>query len=155
MTSPGYSVDPDPYGTVEAQPARAYIAPVPKPAFWQSLHVAFQGLLHVLRTERNARIEGVVGLAVVLAGLIFQISRIEWILLVVLICLVLALEMINTAIEATVDLAMPEWHALAKIAKDSAAGAVLLVTGGSVVVGVLIFGPRIWELLRRVEFFLN
>ncbi len=102
---------------------------------------------YVLRTERNARIESMVAVLVILAGLVFQISRLEWIVVVLLICLVLALEMINTAIEATVDLAMPEWHTLAKIAKDSAAGAVLLVTSGSVVVGILIFGPRLWQLL--------
>lgn len=137
MTQPLYSSNTEPYPSPR---------PVHKRAFWQSLLVAASGLRYVLRTERNARIEGVVALLVLVAGLLFQISRLEWVIIVLLISLVLALEMINTAIEATVDLAMPEWHALAKIAKDSAAGAVLLVTGGSVVVGVLIFGPRLWQL---------
>lgn len=138
MTQPISPSNTEPYTTPK---------PVSKPAFWQSLLVAASGMRYVLRTERNARIESMVAVLVILAGLVFQISRLEWIVVVLLICLVLALEMINTAIEATVDLAMPEWHTLAKIAKDSAAGAVLLVTSGSVVVGILIFGPRLWQLL--------
>jgi diacylglycerol kinase (ATP) len=108
---------------------------------------AFTGIWVLISTQRNAQIHLAIGALVVLAGLVFGIAQYEWLALVVTITLVLAAEAINTAIEAVVDLASPEYHALAKIAKDVGAGAVLICAIGSVAVGVIIFLPRIWALL--------
>jgi undecaprenol kinase/diacylglycerol kinase (ATP) len=74
-------------------------------------------------------------------GFYFQIKRIEWIILVISIALVMAMEMVNTAIEAIVDLVSPNYHPLAKVAKDVAAGCVLVTAIASVIVGVLLFYP--------------
>lgn len=116
----------------------------PKGSFGSSLAVALGGAVWVLRTERNAQIEGVIALIAVGLGLGLGISRQEWAVIFTLIGLVLGLEMVNTAIEAAVDLAHPTLHPLAKKAKDSAAGAVIIAAIASVVVGLVIFLPRLW-----------
>lgn len=108
---------------------------------WASFSAAAAGLAHVVRTQPNAWIELAAALVVILAGWWFGISGTEWAIIVVLIVLMLALEAVNTAIEATVDLAAPYWHPLARIAKDAAAGALLLVACGSVIVAAIIFLP--------------
>jgi diacylglycerol kinase (ATP) len=109
----------------------------------RSFHYAFQGLFYLFRTQQNARIELVIGAIACGLGAWLKISTSEWAVLVVTICGVLILEGLNTAIEAAVDLASPEVHPLAKTAKDVAAGMVLIAAIGSIVVGVLIFGPRL------------
>jgi diacylglycerol kinase len=98
---------------------------------------------HVLRTQRNARIHLSLALVVIVLGLWLGLSRIEW----AIIGLVLAAESFNTVAEAAVDLATAEYHPLAKIAKDVAAGAVLLMAITAVVVGLLILGPPLWAAL--------
>lgn len=116
----------------------------PKRSFWRSLCVALAGAGCVLRTERNAQLEGGIALLAIGLGLWLRITRQEWAVIFTLIALVLGLEMVNTAIEAAVDLACPEQHPLAKKAKDSAAGAVVVAAIGSVAVGLVIFLPRLW-----------
>ncbi len=106
------------------------------------------GALHTVRTQPNAWIELAATGVVLIVGGWFGLERWEWIILILLCVLVLALEAINTAVEAVVDLVSPDYHPLAKVAKDAAAGALLFVVGGSLVVAVLIFGPRLWLLLR-------
>jgi len=118
-----------------------------KVPFGRSLRIAVAGIYHVLRTERNAQWELIVGILVVIAGILFRVSPVEWAILILLICLVLALEILNTAIEAVVNLTTGEYHELAKIAKDAAAGAVLIMATGSVLIGIAIFGPRLWQLI--------
>lgn len=108
---------------------------------WGSFRAAAEGLLHVVRTQPNAWIELAAALVALGAGWWFRISGIEWAIIVVLIVLMLALEAVNTAIEAVVDLAAPNWHPLAKTAKDAAAGALLLTAIGSVIVAAIIFLP--------------
>jgi diacylglycerol kinase (ATP) len=108
---------------------------------------AFAGLWYLLRTQRNAQIHCLIAGCAVALGLLLGIARWEWIALVLTIALVLAAEGFNTALEATVDLASPARHPLAKIAKDVAAGAVLLCAIASVVVGCIIFIPHLLELL--------
>ena len=120
------------------------LRPRQKDSFWRSLGVALAGAAHVLRTERNARIEAAIALIVLGLGFWLRITPQEWTVIFVLIALVLGLEMVNTAIEAAVDLACPEQHPLAKKAKDSAAGAVVVAAIASVAVGVVIFLPRLW-----------
>jgi diacylglycerol kinase (ATP) len=113
---------------------------------WFSLRAALAGVWHTLRTQPNAWIELVALTGVTWMGWWFALTRWEWGLLGLTFCLVLALEAINTAIEAIVDLVSPQQHPLAKIAKDTAAGAMILVVLGSICVGLAIFGPRLWAL---------
>ena len=86
------------------------------------------------------------GTLAVILGFYFKISVPEWLSLVIVIGFVLILEVVNTAVETLVDLYTEEFNALAKASKDTAAGAVLLMAIVSVVVGVIIFGPRLWVL---------
>lgn len=111
---------------------------------------AFTGIWVLISTQRNAQIHLTIAALVVAAGFFFGITVAEWLALVVIITLVLAAEGVNTAIEAVVDLASPEYHALARIAKDVGAGTVLICAIGSVIVGVIIFLPRLWLLLLSV-----
>jgi len=109
---------------------------------------AFAGVGYLLTTQRNAKIHCAFAMLAVLMGLLLRISRTEWLALVLTITLVLTMEGVNTAVEAVVDLASPGYHPLAKIAKDVAAGTVLLAAIGSVVAGLLIFVPHLWPLVR-------
>ncbi|MBI3960693.1 MAG: diacylglycerol kinase family protein [Chloroflexi bacterium] len=120
-----------------------------KRSFWRSLHVALAGAGCVLRTERNAQIESGIALLAIGLGLWLRITRQEWAVIFTLITLVLGLEMVNTAIEAAVDLACPEQNPLAKKTKDSAAGAVVVAAIGSVAVGLVIFLPRLWPVVMH------
>ena len=95
----------------------------------------------MLRTQRNARIHLAVATAVVLMGLWLGVSETEWAILVLTIGVVLTAEALNTVAEAAVDLATMEYHPLAKVAKDVAAGAVLLMAIAAAIVGFLILGP--------------
>jgi len=100
-----------------------------------------------LRTQRNARIHLSVALLVIALGLWLGLNRTEWAIIILTIGLVLAAESFNTVAEAAVDLATAEYHPLAKIAKDVAAGAVLLTAITAIVVGLLILGPPLWKTL--------
>ncbi|MBL6538836.1 diacylglycerol kinase family protein [Streptococcus suis] len=113
-----------------------------------SLEFATTGLFTAFKEERNMRKHLVSAVLVILAGLIFQVSITEWLFLLLSVCLVIAFEIVNSAIENVVDLAS-DYHfsMLAKNAKDMAAGAVLFVSGFAVIVGLLIFLPKIWELI--------
>ena len=113
---------------------------------WHSLRAALAGVVHTLRTQPNAWIE-LTAIAVVFgAGWWFEIARGEWLMLILICSLILALEAVNTAVEATVDLVSPQYNPLAKIAKDAAAGAMVFAVLGSVGVAALIFGPHLWGL---------
>src|SRR5258708_6413012 len=101
----------------------------------------------MLRTQTNAWIHAVAALCAIIAGFFFGISRLEWCAVVGAIGLVLTAEGLNTAIEVVVDLASPGRHPLAERAKDVAAGAVLLAALAALVIGLLVFGPRILALL--------
>ena len=110
---------------------------------------AFRGLKVLLQTQHNARIHAVATFLVVAAGALFGISPVEWALVALAVAGVWAAEALNTAIEFLVDLASPELHPLAAKAKDVAAGAVLVAAIGSLVVGVLVFGPHVAKLLQQ------
>lgn len=114
---------------------------------WFSLRAALAGAAYTLRTQPNAWIEVVAVMVVIGLGLGLRVNAGEWGLLGLTFCLVLACEALNTAVEAVVDLVSPEYHPLAKIAKDSAAGAMIFVVVGSLCVALAIFGPRLWALL--------
>src|SRR5438874_225461 len=106
-----------------------------------SFRFAFAGIAYLLRTQRNARIHVIVGLIACALAAWLHISRTDWGLLLLTIACVLILEGLNTAIEAVVDLASPQLHPLAKIAKDVTAGMVLIAAIASIGVGLLILGP--------------
>ncbi len=110
---------------------------------------AFRGLWYVLRTQRNMRVHLVIAALAILTGIILHISAIEFALIFVTITVVFTAEMFNTVFELCVDLASPEYHPLAKIAKDVAAAAVLLSAIFAVVVGLFVFVPHLWVLIRR------
>ncbi len=108
---------------------------------------ASEGLLYMVKSQRNARIHGVLtGVALALA-LWLGLSAIEWAILILTIGFVFATEAINTAIEATIDLVSPNYHPLAKIAKDAAAGAVLVAALSALTVAVFLFIPKLAFLL--------
>lgn len=109
----------------------------------RSFGFALEGISYVIRTQRSARIQLAIGAAVLALAAWMRITALEWAVLVLAIALVLALEALNTAIELTVTLASPERHPLAKAAKDVAAGMVLIAAIASVVVGLVILGPRL------------
>ena len=109
----------------------------------RSFGYAFEGVAYILRTQRNARIELAFAIAAVLLAAWLGISAIEWTVLVLTIVIVLALEWMNTALELAVSLASPEVHPSAKAAKDVAAACVLLGAAASVLVGLLLFIPRL------------
>ncbi|WP_328160123.1 diacylglycerol kinase family protein [Cytobacillus praedii] len=106
------------------------------------------GIRSVIMNERNMKIHLGISLIVILTGLWLSLSMLEWLFIILAIGGMLSLEMINTAIERAVDLVTDQYHPLAKDAKDIAAGAVLLYAIMSVIIGVIIFVPKIWVLLK-------
>jgi len=111
--------------------------------FLRSFLYAFRGVGVLVRTQRNARVHLLAVAVVVVAGLLLGLSRVEWLVVTLVCTLVLALEGINTAVEAVVDLASPQYHELARRAKDVAAGAVLIAALGALIVAALIVLPRL------------
>lgn len=107
----------------------------------KSFKYAFAGWWYVLRTQRNAWIHALISLAVFAVGLWLQISLSDWAILILAMMAVWVAEFMNTALEAVVDMTMPEYHPLAKVAKDVAAAAVLVGAIGSVLIGLLLLGP--------------
>jgi diacylglycerol kinase len=114
----------------------------------KSFRYAITGWWYVVRTQRNAWIHAVVSLVVIVLAFWLQLSRVEWSMIILTIALVWTAEFLNTALEAVVDLASPGRHEQAKICKDVGAAAVLIAAGASVMVGLLILGPPLWEYLR-------
>lgn len=110
-------------------------------SFLRALRFASQGIVYLLKTQWNARIHLLATLVVLVVGLWLGISRIEWAIIVLTCSLVMSIEAINTAIEASVDLSSPEIHPLAKTAKDVGAAAVLITAIAAVVIGLIIFLP--------------
>ena len=108
-----------------------------------SFKYAFQKIASAFKTERNMKIHVTAVVLVTIAGLFFKISKIEWMICIILFGMVISLELANTAIETTVDIAMPEKNEKAKLAKDIAAGAVLVCAFISVIIGGMIFVPKI------------
>ena len=113
------------------------------PSLLHSFNFAFEGVIHVLRTQRNMRIHFAVAAGVLVAAVAVGVDRVELIALLLAIAFVLIAEMINTAVEAAIDVATTAFDPLAKLAKDIAAGAVLIATVTAVAVGYLVFSERI------------
>ncbi|EFI69563.1 diacylglycerol kinase family protein [Lysinibacillus sp. HST-98] len=109
--------------------------------YLRSFGYAFEGIITASK-EQNLKSHIVSAIIVILASYLTGLSRMEWYIVLLLIALMFALEMMNTAIERVVDLASPEIHPLAKQAKDIAAGAVLVFALFSAIIGLLIFLPK-------------
>ena len=116
-----------------------------KPPLRKTFGYAFVGILTGIRKERNMRIHTAAMILVVFFGTVLGLSATEWCICLVLFGLVMALELVNTAVEAVVDLVTEERKPLAKIAKDTAAGAVLIAAIMAAVIGCIIFLPKILE----------
>ena len=112
----------------------------------KTLSYGFNGILYTLKHERNMVIHFLVMILVIIAGIVFKITFVEWGVCFVLFALVLSLELMNTALENVVDLVTEEKKVKAKVAKDAAAGAVLVSAIFAVIIGISIFLPRLLEL---------
>jgi diacylglycerol kinase (ATP) len=113
-----------------------------RPTLLESFNYAFEGIIHVLRTQRNLRIHFIVAAIVLVAALYFDVSKLELIALLLAIAFVLIAEMINTAIEGAIDLSTTSFDPNAKLAKDIAAGAVLIASINAVAIGYLVFAGK-------------
>ena len=116
----------------------------------KSFGYAFEGIWTGIRKERNMRIHCLAVILVTAAGTFFGLSAAEWCICLLLFGMVISLELVNTAVEAVVDLVTEEKKPLAKIAKDTAAGAVLFAAIISAFVGCIIFLPYVFELAEKI-----
>ena len=115
-----------------------------------SFNHAIDGIIYTVRTQRNMRIHMIITLFILMACLLFDVSKVEFLILAITITMVIGAELFNTAIEATVDMTTNYYHPLAKIAKNVAAGAVLLTAINAVCVGYIIF----WDKLSTISLIL-
>lgn len=113
-----------------------------------SFNYAIDGILYSVRTQRNMRIDMIVALLVLTACFFTDLSKVELLVVTITITMVISAEMINTAVECTVDMSANYYHPLAKIAKNVAAGAVLITAINAFIVGYIVFGDK----LRPISF---
>ena len=121
-----------------------------RPSIIESFNYAIEGVIHVLRTQRNMRIHFAIAVAVLIIAAAAGVSKIELIVLLLSITFVLVAEMINTAVEGTIDAATTSFDPMAKLAKDIAAGAVLIASVNAVAVGYLVFAGKAADKSARV-----
>lgn len=153
------SVTPLPRGPEDERdrPPRRTPAPAPgrAPTLLDSFNYAFEGIIHVLRTQRNLRIHFLAAIVVFAAAIVLGVGRAQLIALLLAVAFVLVAEMINTAIEGAIDVSTTSFDPNAKLAKDIAAGAVLIASVTAVAVGFLVFqgaaADRTTQLLDRVR----
>ncbi|WP_342552101.1 diacylglycerol kinase family protein [Paenibacillus sp. FSL R7-0652] len=111
---------------------------------------ALEGIAYGLRTQRNVRVHTGAAILMCAAGFFFHISKTDWMFVLTAVFMVLVTELMNTAVEAAVDLAQPNIHPLAKAAKDTAAGAVLLAAVFAVIIGCIVFLKPVLAWLKLV-----
>lgn len=109
---------------------------------FKSFKYAYEGLKYAFKYEQNILVHFLATILVIIVGIFFKISMTEWLVLTLIIGLVIATELINTSIEATIDLVTKEVHPLAKVAKDTAAAAVLIFGITALIIGLIIFVPK-------------
>lgn len=107
--------------------------------FIEAWKKAFSGIWYAIRTQRNIKVQLIIAVIVIAISIYFQLNAIEWSIIIFATMLVIVIEVVNTAIETVVDLYIKEYHPLAKIAKDVAAGAVVLAALNAVIIAILIF----------------
>ena len=113
----------------------------------KAFNAAIEGIIYTFKFERNMKIHIFIMILVIIAGIILKINKSELIICIILFAIVIGSELFNTSIETIVDMVMPEKNEKAKIAKDVSAGAVLVVAIGATIVGLVIFVPRILNIL--------
>ena len=118
-----------------------------KRTFKGSVKNCLDGISYVTKNEKNFKREIALGIIALILSYILKIDKIDVIIILTMICLVLTAEIINTAIERTVDLVTKEYHELARIAKDVSAGSVLVTSIFALIIGIIIFIPKIITLL--------
>ena len=118
-----------------------------KRTFKGSVKNCLDGISYVTKKKKNFKREIALGIIALILSYILKIDKIEFIIVLTMICLVLTTEIINTAIERTVDLVTKEYHELARIAKDVSAGSVLVTSIFALIIGIIIFIPKIITLL--------
>ena len=109
------------------------------PSFVRSFGYAIQGFFTAVWTERNIKVQLLVGVATYIAGTIVELNWLEWSIVTICIGMVISAELVNTSLEAVVDLASPELHPLAKRAKDIAAASVFVLSVAAAIVGIIVF----------------
>jgi diacylglycerol kinase (ATP) len=122
----------------------------PRPSIFESFNYAIEGVVHVLRTQRNMRIHFAIAVAVLATAGAVGVSKIELIALLLSIAFVLVAEMINSALEGAIDVATTSFDPMAKLAKDIAAGAVLIASVNAVAIGYLVFAGKAADKTARV-----
>jgi len=127
-----------PSGPRSGRPRRGQVS-----AFLRSFTFAGQGVWHAVRTQRNMRVHLAAAIAAVIVGAVLRISAVQWACVTLAIGMVLVAEIFNTVIEAMIDLQTQQFHPLAKIAKDGAAGAVLIASIAAIGVAIAVFIPRL------------
>lgn len=115
--------------------------------FSRSLRFAWRGLHHALKHEQNFRLQLVVGLVAVVAGVLLGLSSLRLVMVVLLTTMVLVLELLNTFFEKLIDVIHPRVHHYAEVMKDLLAASVLVASIGSVIVGLMLFWPYLWPLV--------
>ena len=113
-----------------------------------SFKYAIEGIISSFKTEQNMKIHIFIMILVIILGMVLKLSALEWIILTIVIALVISAELFNTTIETAVDMITKEKNEKAKLAKDVAAGAVLVLAIGSVIIGLIIFIPKILEFIK-------
>lgn len=114
--------------------------------FFHSFTYPIKGLKYAYRNEQNLAVDVGISLIVLIAGVIFKLDKSEWLVVAFTIGAVISLELVNTAIEAVVDMVTEEYHPLAKVAKDTSAAAVFIIAIVAVIVGLIIFLPKVISL---------
>lgn len=113
-----------------------------------SFRFAFAGLHHAIKHEKNLQVHLAAAVLAAALGIVLRISEIEWLFILLCVFGMIILEVMNAAIERTVDLLTEDYHPLAKQAKDLGAAAVLLCALFSILVGFIIFGPKLWNAME-------
>lgn len=118
-------------------------------SFFKSFAYAFRGIVSAIMTQRNFRFHIIVTICVIAFSLFYDLTKYEYMILVLIIALVISLELVNTALEKTVDICSPNYSKLAEISKNCAAGAVLVSAIGAVVIAIFIFADAevFWSIL--------
>lgn len=114
-----------------------------------SFKYAIEGIISSFKTERNMKIHVLAMIVVIALGLFFKLNKVEWCFIIIAIASVISAELFNTAIETVVDMVSPERNPKAKLTKDIAAGAVLVVAIGAAIIGFIIFGPQIINVFSK------
>ncbi len=116
--------------------------------FFEALKNALNGLKYAIKTQKDLKIQIFIAIIVIIISILLKISKIEMIIITISIFLVIFAEVINTAIEKTVDLITQEYNEIAKIAKDVSAGAVIILAINSIIIGLFVFGDKIINIIK-------